>query len=211
MRRRANRRYTRKPRKSYRRRFTRKGRRTGRTTFLKRTFKTVFTITDTGFIPIDINPTGSTVTKQAYTLALVSGYTNFDLYDQIRLCAVRNKYIFNRNSADVNQTGDEIPYLVTINDWNDGEEPASEASMMEYPSFKMSRLDRYTQRYFKPRQQLNGDTGNVKSQWLRESAASDEIHYGLKMAVMTTGTTGAITLGTLDVYTTYYIALKNPK
>lgn len=210
MRRRANRRYTRKPRKSYRRRFTRKGRSLGRKTFLKRTFKTSYTILDSGFTAISVNAALPAATKQAYTLALVSGYANFDLYDHIKLCAVRNKYIFNRNSADVNQVGDEIPYLLTCNDWNDGNEPGSEATMMEYPSFKMSRLDRYTQRYFKP--SMNSGTDSTKHiGWLDESLAANVAHYGLKVAVRTTGTTGAITLGTLDVYTTYYIALKNPK
>lgn len=209
MRRTARRNYRRKPRKTYRRRFSRRGRRVGKVTFLKRTFKTSFTILDSGFRAIDINSALGAAYKQSYTLDKVSGYANFDLYDQIKLCAVKNKYVFNRNSADVNQVGDEIPVLMTVNDWNDGNEPGSEAVMLEYPSFKMTRLDRITQRYFKPR--YNIADANFKSLWLDEANASNEYHYGLKMAVNTTGTTGLITLGVLDVYTTYYIALKNPK
>lgn len=207
----SSKRYTRrKPRRTYRRRFSRRGRRVGRTTFLKRTFKTSFPLTDSGFRAIDINAAAGASVKQAYTLGNVSGYSNFDLYDTIKLCAIKNKYIWNQNSSEVNSAGDEIPYLLTVNDWNDGNEPGSEAVMLEYPSFKLTRLDRMTKRYFKPRLNSTNDN-NMKSGWMDESTASTVYHYGLKMAITTVGTTGLVPLGTLDVYTTYYIALRNPK
>lgn len=111
-----------------------------------------------------------------------------------------------------------MPSLVTVNDWNDGTALASEAEAMEYASFKSTRLNRVTKRYFKPTIALETNTDTttdanavtMKNRWL-STAFTDVRHMGLKEGYVTSANTGADTLGYMKIYTTYYIACRSPR
>lgn len=203
-----------KKRRSFKkRRFTKKyrGRRVGKSGIAKHYFKRTFvqeaTITNAGFV--SLNTLGVSVETQLDNLPNYAEFTA--LYDTYKICAVKRKFMFNRNSADVASANQEIPHLVTANDYTDNTAPANEAELLQYPSFKQSRLDKPVTRYYKPCQLFSSNPIQItKSRW-NPTDEPDVRHFGMKMAIDTINSAGGTTLGTLRVYTTLYLAFRSPK
>lgn len=183
--------------------------------FFKRTFKQEVSITNAGFVAI---PSETAAPRyNDFRLDQLPNYTDFtNLYDTYKICGIRRKYVFNRNSSDMGDTtaGHEIPMLITVNDSNDTTALTNENEGLEYASFKQNRLDRPTKRYFRPFiSSISAAVPNnnmVRSRWL-STAEPDYIHCGMKEAVDTISSAAGATIGTLCIYTTYYIACRTPK
>lgn len=138
-------------------------------------------------------------------------YTEFTaLYDSYKICGIKKKFVFSKTSADVDgDATNELPVLVTINDYNDKVLLSSEAIALQYPSYKARRLDKVVSRYYKPSicltEASKSGLMSTKSRWL-STANPDVEHFGLKWAIETMGDTSQKNLGHLRVYTTFYIA-----
>lgn len=180
----------------------------------KRTVLQTVAITNAGFVGAQTLFGTLGIEHQLDSLPNYSDFTN--MYDSYKICGIKKKFVFNRNNADVQLTtaGAELPMLLTVNDFNDKTDPANENAMLEYASFKQARLDRPVKRYFRPSILLGDGTSttsnSVKSRWL-STADADAEHFGLKWAVNTVSTATGATIGTLKVYTTYYIACRTPR
>lgn len=142
-----------------------------------------------------------------FNLAQLPNYTEFTaLFDQYKICGIKQKYVFSRNSAEVGGSV-ELPNLVTVNDWNDTSALADEAEALQYASYKSKRLDYPISRFFRPTMAVGQEI--KKAQWLRATNTS-ETHYGIKQAY-TIADTAAAGLGSMKIYTTFYIACRTPK
>lgn len=165
--------------------------------------------------------------QNSFSLDQLPNYTDFtNLYDSYKICGISQKFIFDRNSADTSglipstslgiNHGSVLPTLYSVNDFNDSTAPTNESAMLEYASFKASRLDRPTKRYFRPCQSFGSNPVQiVKSRW-NTTAEPDVVHRGIKIAVgvntnIADSTTPVITLGNIKVYTTFYIACRTAK
>lgn len=148
------------------------------------------------------------------TLSELPNYTEFtDLYDSYKICAIKKKFVFNRNSAAVGTAGYEIPQLITVNDFNQSSTVlASESEALQYASYKSVPMTRPITRYFRPCQLFTatGVVNAVKSRWNPTANVAIE-HVGLKHAYMTFNTSTGITLGQVKTYTTFYLACRTPK
>lgn len=204
----------RKPKTFYRKRRQFRGRRIRRKNrmlihYFKRTYVRTQVITNAGFVPVYSNP-GATIYNQ-YRLSDMPNYQDFtDLYDTYKICGIREKFVFEHNSSEIGS--DEVPNLLTCNDFNDVTAPASENEMLEYSSFKVSRMDKPIKRYFRPTcsSTTSGVARFIKSTWIPTSVSAN-IHCGLKIAVNTNDTATGTTFGTVKIYTTYYIACRTPR
>lgn len=182
--------------------------------YFKRTFKVSHSITNSNFQTIASNLTGPVYNE--FKLTDVPNYTDFtNLYDTYKICAIKRKYIFNKNSSEAGNTGTyEMPTLLTVNDFNDDAALTSENEALEYASCKQTRMDRITKRYFKPTIQVVAGTASstdyMKTKWT-STEAPDRIHRGIKEAVIGTSTGTPLVVGQLFVYTTYYIACRTPR
>jgi len=203
-----------KPKKSFKkRRFTKKyrGSRVGKkgiaTHYFKRTFVQEASISNTGFV--SLNTLGVSVETQLDNLPNFAEFTA--LYDTYKICAVKRKFMYNKNSAESINGNAEIPHLVTANDYTDNTAPANESELLQYASFKQSRLDKPVTRYYKPCQLFSTNPIQItKSRW-NPTDEPDVKHFGMKMAVDTINSLGGAILGTLRVYTTLYLAFRSPK
>lgn len=180
--------------------------------FFKRTFKQEITVLNSGFVAITSDGTN----YNDFKLNQLPNFSDFvNLYDTYKICGIKQKYVFNRNDAQTGgATPAEMPMLLTVNDFNDDGAPANENEMLEYSTFKQSRLDRPTKRYWRPTQQVvaggTTSTDYMKSKW-NSTEAPERIHRGLKVAIDTVGSAGNVTIGVLCIYTTYYVACRTPK
>lgn len=181
--------------------------------FFKRSYKQEISITNSGFQAITSDGTN----YNDFKLNQLPNYTDFtNLYDSYKICGIRQKFVFNRNNADVQTTtaGHELPMLITVNDYNDDGALANENEALEYSTFKQTRLDRPTKRYWRPTEQTvaggTTSTDYMKSKWT-STEAPERIHRGLKVAVDTINTATGAVVGTLCIYTTYYVACRTPK
>lgn len=181
--------------------------------FFKRSFKQEISITNSGFQAITSDGTN----YNDFKLNQLPNYSDFtNLYDTYKICGIRQKFVFNRNNADVSVTSPitELPMLVTVNDFNDDGALANENEALEYSTFKQARLDRPIKRYFRPTEQTvaggTTSTDYMKSKWT-STEAPERIHRGLKVAVDTINSASGTTIGTLCIYTTYYVACRTPK
>lgn len=177
--------------------------------FFKRTYRTSYAVTDT-----------FTSRANAHMLANLPNQSEFvALFDSYKILAIRAKFIYNMNGAVGPATATNfLPELVTCNDYDDATPLASITDFEQYDSFKIKRLDRPITRYFKPKVAqpayqagaFNGYARPEKVPWL--DCASNAIeHYGLKYAIRadTQGGVGMNTIGTIDIYWTYYIACRD--
>lgn len=181
--------------------------------YFKRTFVDSVALSDSFFLA----PVGSLGMTNSFTIDQLPNVTDFtSLYEEYKLCGIKRKFVYDRNSAESSATGGIIPNLVTVNDWRDGSDLGSENAALEYKSFKVSRLDKPVSRYYKPAiavGEANGGTGNnfIKfGAWLT-TAQTDSPHFGLKWGITTNANTTVIHIGDLKVYTTVYLACRNPK
>lgn len=148
-----------------------------------------------------------------FKLSQLTNYADFtSLYDQFKICGIARKYVFDRNSSEAQATViSSLPRLITVNDWNDTSALANENEALEYANCKQSRLDRVVKRYFRP-QPLADPTGYanfMSKRWL-PTASYITPHSGIKEALVL-NSTSSVALGNLNIYTTFYIACKNPK
>lgn len=178
--------------------------------FFKRTFLEEHTIQNAAWNPIEFD-----ARDNDYRLSDVPNSTEFtNLYDQYKICGIRHKFIFEKNSSEAgSSTTNILPTLITVNDFNTASPLTDENTALQYHSCKMSRLDKVRSRYFKPTSDVtavsSAQTASVKRQWIN-TAFPDYPHHGMLAAVTTSGT-GTDVLGVLKVYTTYYIACKGAK
>ena len=174
------------------------------THFHKRIIVSEVAITNSGWQ----NPGVNSVKLEDFT-----GYTELtNMYDIYKICAIKKKFIFNRNSAEAGASV-EIPQLITVNDPNDSTGLLDEAEALLYPSFKSTRLNKPVTRYYKPfiENTVTAGSTSMKSRWLNTSGGGDIVHHGLKYCVDTIDTSTGTTLGTLRIYTTAYLAFRNPR
>lgn len=178
--------------------------------YFKRTFKTVVALTDQSFYAL---PTDGTPSYNEFKLNQLPNYTDFtNLYDTYKICGIATKYIFDKNSSANDNTGD-IPRLITVNDYNDTTAPANESAMLEYASFKSTRLDKVVKRYIRPTQNITESVATAetfKSRW-NPTANVGISHMGLKQAIISSSNTGLVALGTLTQYITFYVACRTAK
>lgn len=196
--------------RTYRKRRTYR-RRTFKKTFNRHSFKKTtiqeITVTNAGFVPITSDGTN----YNRFHLDYIANYTEMtNLFDSYKINGIRRKYVFNRNSSEVS-TGVELPFLVTVNDYNDTAALTSEAEATEYSTYKASRLDKPRSRFFKPTQMIakSADNQVVRRRW-NPSNEADIWHMGIKEAVQTIDSSTGTTLGTLKVYTTFYLSFMTP-
>lgn len=171
---------------------------------------------DSWLINEDFKPIPSyynvTPSYNTFKLDHVPNYSDFtNLYDSYKICGIRRKYIFDRNTniaTDVD-TVRELPRLITVNDFNDQNALTSENEALQYASCKIRRLDRPISRYFRPTQlDYNGATTR-KSTWNSTATPNQVAFYGIKEASVQQ--TDNVTTGTLHIYTTYYVACRTPR
>jgi hypothetical protein len=183
--------------------------------YFKRTFLQEVNITNAGFV--GGGTLGSSIETQLNNLPNHEDFT--DLYDSYKICGVKKRFMFNRNTSDAGPTaaGYEIPQLITVNDYNDKTDLSNQNKALEYASFKTSRLDRPITRYYKPAiaidilNDASSTAGMItKGRWI-STAVVDVEHYGLKWAVDTINDATGQNVGTLRVYTTVYLACKTPR
>lgn len=180
--------------------------------YFKRTLCEEIQINLSGFVPIP--QVQARTAFNEFLLTDIPGYTEFQaIYDSYKICAIKQKYVFNRNSSAAETvTSTELPMLYTINDYNDSNAATNLNEMLEYPSFKQARMDRPITRYFKCKNMVSG-TEPTKAQWLPTSLTPTGAQYsmrGIKAAYDTIlGTASGI--GKLRVFTTFYLAMKSPK
>lgn len=201
--------FKRKPFRRYRRRriFKRSIKNSTRTHYFKRTKVDEFTITNAGFVSIKSDVADAVYNK--WQLDQLPEYTEFTtLYDEYKICALKCRFVFDRNSAEVASANAELPQLITVFDQTDTTALANEAEALQYSSFKSVRLNRPITRYFKTR--MEGSTNLIKAGW-NGTHYSNAGHYGMKVAVDTISAGGGTTLGTLRVYTTFYLGMRKAK
>lgn len=178
--------------------------------FFKRTFLEEHTIQNAAWNPIEFDSRDND-----YRLSDLPNHTEFtNLYDEYKICGIKHKFIFEKNSSEAgSSTTNILPTLITVNDYNTASPLADENTALQYHSCKMSRLDKVRSRYFKPTSDVtavsSAQTASVKRQWIN-TAFPDYPHHGMLAAVTTSGT-GTDTLGILKVYTTYYVACRGSK
>lgn len=148
----------------------------------------------------------ATSVYNTFALNQLPNYTEWtSLYDQYKICGIRQKFVFDKNSSEMGAVG--VPNLISVNDWNDTNALTDEAEALQYASYKSKRLDKPISRYFKPTMAVGQEI--KKSQWIRTSNTS-ETHYGIKVAH--TQIAGEQTpIGYLKVFTTFYVACRTPK
>lgn len=145
--------YKRKPfrrTRRYRRHYGRRSKASSRIHLFKRTKVDEHTITNAGFVAIKSDITDGTY--NSFMLDQLPDYAEFTaLYDEYKVCMIKQKYIFNRNSAEVASANAELPQLITVNDYNDTTALANEESALQYQTFKSQRLDKPVVRTFRLR------------------------------------------------------------
>lgn len=196
--------YTRRFKRNYRR-----SRRTGQRKYLfKRTVATTINLTtnSVGFYPL---PSAN----NQFKLSNLPSYTELTvLYDTYKICAVKRKYVFDRNMSSVSQGALPgppygMPTLLTVNDYNDADTLTNEPQMLQYQTYKARRLDRVVSRYFKPR--FFSSTSNIAAtRGYITTVENSIVHYGLKTAVSVPVDVDEEPIGTLKIYDTYYISCK---
>lgn len=181
--------------------------------FKRTTVQTVVITGNENFI--QVIPSAPAAAYNDYRLNQLPNYTDFtDLYDSYRICAIKRKYVFDRNSAET-LSAVELPRLITVNDWNDTSALSTEAEALEYASCKITRLDKPTKRYFKPttiiEDAVQGNAQVQRRKWFDCATGSDQKHLGLKEAVLMSNTNNQDGIGRLHIYTTFYIACRTPR
>lgn len=170
--------------------------------FFKRTFKTSYTVTNSSF---------QSAYNITYELNDLPNYTEFTaLYDTYKICGIKVKFVYDRNSATSQSslTTNTIPNLLTVYDYN-GNSITDENGMLQYPTFKIARMDKPITRYFRPVQTVDSSNPNyVKSRW-NSTAEPDIVHRGLVACISNPGAVGD--LGIVSIYATFYLAMKTPK
>lgn len=144
----------------------------------------------------------------------VPGYAEYQaMFDEFKIAGISRKWIYDVNSAGTGTAvtaAGGLPVLITYNDKNDATEIASEDETLQIASTKQSRLEKPRSRYWKPQYagaQLGSNT------WHSTALSPTIAHYGLKWAISHVPNASAPTtvLGTIRLYTTYYLKFRGAK
>lgn len=184
------------------------------THFFKRTAVKTIDVYDDAFKRLNL-----TTVENVFKLEDLPNYTEFTaLYDTYKICGIKLKFMFANNVATVGDPltpygtlTQSLPNLLTVNDYNGGV-LSNEADMLQYATFKSTRLDKITSRYFRPCQDVDtSNTNVVKSRW-NSTSQPDIVHRGIQCAVSSSlAGSGEHPQGKLKVYATYYLAMRTPK
>lgn len=185
--------------------------------YFKRTAVNQMTITTPAAVGswLTAIPSSGTTQFNEFILAQVPNYLEFrDMYDTYKICGIKVKYVLDVDSANtgtVSNVPGSMPTLITVNDYNDSTAVTSETDMLQYKTYKSTRMNYPITRYFRPTQKIEatGSTGVVKSRW--NPTLSNPEHHGLKAAVIGYNfTADSINIGRLRIYTTFYLGMKTP-
>lgn len=153
----------------------------------------------------------------SFNLGSIPGITEFqDLYDQIRLCAVKVQCIPNVN-VNVQQTTTvslALPILYTAIDLTDGLALTTIPEIYEYESLKMTRGDKIHSRYFKPMVAADREVAHKGRPWIYLDGTSiNDTYLGLKWALQPANlSTGQDEMGIrYRVLVKYYFCCRNVK
>lgn len=179
----------------------------------KRTFSTIYAVTDTLANRANIHMLTNIPNSNEFT----------SLFDQYKIKAVKAKFIFDQNTSScpntLPTTNQTIPNLITVIDRDDGTPLSLITDYEQYESLKIQRLDRPVIRYFKPKLATavySGGTFSGYTQspnvWVDANSPNVE-YYGLKYGINASmeGGTGTKNVGAISIYWTYYIMLRDTR
>lgn len=210
-----------------RRKYSRFGRRrsTGVYYFKRKSDYVYDWVTQTAINYITAGAGGSdTVANIGFRLQDVPGYTDYAMYDQFRIAAVKLNLIPLGNVSSFTGTTGTIPagnYAVrTFSAYDpnaDGSGVSSVSQVQEYQNCKWSPYNRIHKRYVKPKIMLEdtqvaslGVNLSGKQPWLQNNAGGQGlIHYGIPLACDATGI--GIGYKLYKIECTYYMQFKIPK
>lgn len=190
------------------RRGIRTSRRGSKIHYFTRTFMSEHSVLTTGF-----------QNEAALSLSMAVALTDMpqpqefqNLFDEYKIKGVSNKFCFNRNTAIASQyattVAQQLPYLITVSDYNDTGVLTTLNDAMEYESFRSRILssDKPINKYYHPQPGLA-----YRNRWLSTATDASVNHFGLKVAVDTAVVATGIEIGILRVYTKVYMAFRNVK
>jgi len=179
------------------------------THMFKRTAVTVLTIND-----------NFTHHADPFTLNSLPDYAEFtNLFDQYKICAIKQKFIFDKCSADANSvTSSLLPNIYSVLDRDDDTALTAIDDYCQYDTLKMKRINNPFKRYFRPRMATavyqGAFTGYAQggNMWVDTGSPGVE-YYGHKWGIDATmeGGIGSHLLGTIKIFTTYYIKCRTLK
>lgn len=156
--------------------------------------------------------------KATFALQYVTNYSDFtNLFDRYKIKAVKTDFHFMGAPVTSLQTQNANPTLFTVVDYNDDTTPASTASLLEYGKCRTHQFGpnrTVASVYFKPKLRasswdesgaLAGNYNPTTEPWLFIQNPGIS-HYGLKY-----GITGLSLSNAIEIYTTYYLAMRDSK
>lgn len=162
-----------------------------------------------------------TVTNQAdlagamfFQLDQLPDYSEFELFDEYRILAIRAEFVPEQNSFEAYDTA--APTIFTVIDHCDTDTPANLNELLQYETLRKSVLKGRHKRYFKCStlisNQVNGGTDVSQVAYRKWFAmrSPDIQHYGLKYYVPHINTDPETTNSmTINCYFTYYFQCKS--
>lgn len=170
----------------------------------------------TARLPQLVFTAGSTlVYGQEFSIADIPNLVDFStLFDVIRINAIKITWVPTATSADANPNSTQIfmPNICSVIDYTDSSAPANLNELMQYASFKRSKLTSGHSRYFKPRMAMDavgqlGATGYVSRRADYHSFGVPLAHYGVKWMLDQIFNVASGGIG-VDRYVTFYFSCK---
>lgn len=177
--------------------------------YFKRTQAVTIPLVQAPWYPISHN----NINFNNYTLGEINGVSEFTtLFDEYKICGIKHRIVFDKNSTDLGTTSFPIPELFMVNDYNDQSSLTTEGQALQYGNLKIKRLLAPIYKYFRPSQNILSGTSAVttqtKSRW-NSTAQTDIIHSGFKMSVRNNLAVSPTVYGNITIYTTWYIGCRN--
>lgn len=156
-----------------------------------------------------------------FTLASLPNYTEFTtLFDHYRINYIDLLWVYSKNTAESNNyTTDkhQMPMLLTAIDKNDAV-AMDEASLMQYPSFRVDQLDRPIRRRIYPKPTVAAYSGAFTSYmsptgnpWIDTQSPGVQ-YYGCKFIIKCPESYAtSAPLGVLSCYAKYNMSFKGAK
>lgn len=160
--------------------------------------------------------TATTFGAKAFSLNELPDFSEFqNLYDQFRINKIVWKLVPNANNADAGAT-QRLPQIHSVLDYTDSTAPTSLDELVQYNNYRMTMGSRIHSRKLTPVfldnvyvTSVTQRAGNPNfKKWLSTSNSTDVVHHGIKYAIGSTATAGAITY---TPYVTFYISCKSVK
>lgn len=159
------------------------------------------------FEPITINDTQQFGALK-FQLNQLPNYTEFTaLFDVYRVSAIKIKFVPDYGTGSLNPLTTNVLFgcFHTAIDRNDDTPVGSLDELLQYDTYKQTRLTSYHSRYFKPMTKITD--ASFKKKWY-DTSDDDEAYYGIKYVADGTNISGG-TLGNLTPYVTFYFQCKN--